>query len=79
MSLYNEVEADTSLNREALTVVIIVTILSAVGGFAGSLLLRLDIVPAILGPAWAIFWGIAGYSLGLSHLVHWDACLQGNC
>ena len=61
VSLYNEVEADTSLNREALTVVIIVTILSAVGGFVGSLLLGVGIVPAILGLAWAIIWGIAGY------------------
>ena len=61
VSLYNEVEADTSLNREALTVVIIVTILAAVGSFVGSLLLSFELVPAILGLAWAIFWGIAGY------------------
>jgi hypothetical protein len=61
VSLYNEVEADTSLNREALTVVIIVTILSAVGGFVGSLLLSFDIIPAILGLAWALVWGVAGY------------------
>jgi len=61
VSLYNEVEADTSLNREALTVVIIVTILAAVGSFVGSLLLSFEIVPAILGLAWAIIWGIAGY------------------
>ena len=61
VSLYNEVEADTSLNREALTVVIIVTILAAVGSFVGSLFLSFEIVPAILGLAWAIFWGIAGY------------------
>ena len=61
VSLYSEVEADTSLNREALTVVIIVTILAAVGSFVGSLLLSFEIVPAILGLAWAIIWGIAGY------------------
>ena len=61
VSLYNEVEADASLNREALTVVIIVTILAAVGSFVGSLFLSFEIVPLILGLAWAIIWGIAGY------------------
>lgn len=61
VSLYNEVEADASLNREALMVVIIVTILAAVGSFVGSLFLSFEIVPAILGLAWAIIWGIAGY------------------
>ena len=36
--LYEEVETDTSLNQEALTVVIIVAVASSIGGFIGSLI-----------------------------------------
>jgi hypothetical protein len=61
VSLYNEVEADPRLNREALMVVIIVTILSAFGSLVGSFLLRTNIVTVFLAFVWAIVWGIAGY------------------
>lgn len=43
VTLFNEVEADTSLNREALTVVIIAALLSFVGSVVGALF------PSVLG------------------------------
>ncbi len=78
VSLYNEVEADTSLNREALTVVIIVSI-------SGSRrqLCRLALAPGryrACDPRAGVgdHLGYRGLlCVGLSNLVHRNAGLQG--
>lgn len=61
VSLYNEVEADTSLNQEALTLVIIVSILSGIGSFLSLLITGTGFVAAIIGLVVGVVMGIAGY------------------
>jgi len=58
---YNEVEADTSLNQEALTVVIITAIAAGIGSFIGGVILGQTIGAAIIGLVFGIVMGIVGY------------------
>lgn len=59
VTLFQEVEHDASLNREALTVVIIATALAGLGALIGGLFGGIG--PALIGLAWTVIWGIAGY------------------
>lgn len=70
VALYNEVEADTRLNQEALIVVIIVSALSGIGSFLGALFTETSILSGILGLAWVIIWGIIGYYIW-AYLTWW--------
>lgn len=60
VDFYNEVEADTSLNNEALLVVILVSIAGAIGAFLSSLLDG-GIGAAFLAFIVSIFLGVANY------------------
>jgi hypothetical protein len=60
VNLYEEVEADTSLNQEALMVVILVSIAAGIGAFLGGLL-SLKIGAAIIGLILAIVIGVINY------------------
>lgn len=60
VSLYNEVEADTSLDREALIVVVLAATLSGIGSFISGLL-GASIGGALLGLVWGVIWGVIGY------------------
>lgn len=68
--LYKEVEADTSLNQEALTVVIIVSIIGAVGAFLTGIFSG-QIGSAFLGLVVTIILGIANYYIWayVTHLI----------
>lgn len=59
VTLYQEVEHDASLNREALMVVIIATALAGLGALIGSIFTGFG--AALLGVVWTVIWGIAGY------------------
>lgn len=61
VAFYNEVEADTSLNQEALMVVIITAVASGVGSFIGGILLGQGIGGALIGLVFGIVMGIVGY------------------
>jgi hypothetical protein len=69
--LYNEVESDTSLNQEALLVVVLVSVAGGIGAFLGSLsgsgfgasFLAL-IVSVILGIANYYIWAYVTYFIG---------------
>ena len=64
VTLYNEVEADTSLNREALTVVVIAALLTFVGSLVSGLFssaLGLNIGVMLLAAVAAAVWAIVGY------------------
>ena len=71
VNLYEEVEADTSLNQEALIVVILVSVLSGIGGFLqgvfngdiGAALLAL-VVGVVLGVASYYIWAYVTYFVG---------------
>jgi hypothetical protein len=71
VGLYEEVEADTSLNQEALIVVILVSILSGIGGFLqgvlngdiGAALLAL-VVGVVLGVVSYYIWAYVTYFVG---------------
>jgi hypothetical protein len=71
IGLYEEVEADTSLNQEALIVVILVSILSGIGGFLqgvlngdiGAALLAL-VVGVVLGVVSYYIWAYVTYFVG---------------
>ena len=71
VGLYEEVEADTSLNQEALIVVILLSILSGIGGFLqgvlngdiGAALLAL-VVGVILGVVSYYIWAYVTYFVG---------------
>ena len=71
VNLYEEVEADTSLNQEALIVVILVSVLSGIGGFLqgvingdiGAALLAL-VVGVILGVVSYYIWAYVTYFVG---------------
>jgi hypothetical protein len=57
VGLYEEVEADTSLNQEALMVVILVSVLTGIAGFLGGLIGG-SILVAILGLVLGVvLWG----------------------
>ena len=71
VGLYEEVEADTSLNQEALIVVVLVSILSGIGGFLqgvlsgdiGAALLAL-VVGVVLGVVSYYIWAYVTYFVG---------------
>jgi hypothetical protein len=71
VNLYEEVEADTSLNQEALIVVILVSVLSGIGGFLqgvingdiGAALLAL-VVGVVLGVVSYYIWAYVTYFVG---------------
>lgn len=60
VDLYEEVEADTSLNQEALMVVILVSIAAGIGAFLGGLLTG-KFGAAILGLILAVVLGVVNY------------------
>ncbi len=59
--LYNEVEADTSLDQEALSVVVWIALVAGILGFFGSILFGQAIVSAIIGLVYGIIWTVVGY------------------
>jgi hypothetical protein len=59
VSLYQEVEHDTSLNQEALMVVIITSVLAGIGALIGGIFTGFG--AAIIAVVFTVFWGIAGY------------------
>ena len=63
VDFYNEVEADTSLNQEALMVVILVSIAGGIGGFLGGLIGPGGggIGAALLGMIVAMVMGVVNY------------------
>jgi hypothetical protein len=60
VGLYEEVEADTSLNQEALMVVILVSVLTGIAGFLGGLIGG-SILVAILGLVLGVVLGVVNY------------------
>ena len=60
VDLYEEVEADTSLNQEALMVVILVSLAGGIGGFLGGLIMG-RIGSALLGLVLAVVLGVISY------------------
>ncbi len=60
VNFYNEAEADTSLNQEALMVVILVSIAGGIGGFLGGVIAG-DIGLALLGLVLGVVLGIINY------------------
>jgi len=60
VGLYEEVEADTSLNQEALIVVILVSVLSGIGGFLQGVL-KGDIGAALLALVVGVVLGVVSY------------------
>jgi hypothetical protein len=60
VNLYEEVEADTSLNQEALIVVILVSVLSGIGGFLQGVF-RGDIGAALLALVVGVVLGVVSY------------------
>jgi hypothetical protein len=60
VAFYNEVEADTSLNQEALMVVILVSVAAGIGSFLQGLFLG-SIGSAILGLILAVVLGVVSY------------------
>lgn len=59
-SLYHEIEHDASLNREALMVVIFVSLLGAVSALLSGLIAR-SLSAALLGAVLAVVSGVIGY------------------
>jgi hypothetical protein len=74
VGLYQEVEADTSLNQEALIVVVLASIAAGIGGLVGSLLLGGNVGPgfvalivaAVLGVVNYYIWSYLTYFVGTS-------------
>ena len=60
VEFFNEVEADTSLNQEALLVVVAVSIAGGIGGFIGGLIGG-SFGSAVLGAVLAIVLGVVNY------------------
>jgi hypothetical protein len=60
VDLYEEVEADTTLTREALMVVILVSIASGIGSFLAGVIGG-DIGAAVLGLVLGVVMGVLGY------------------
>ena len=61
VDLYNEVEADTSLNQEALTVVIIVSLASGIGSLIGGIIGGGGIGAALLMAVVGVVLGVVNY------------------
>jgi hypothetical protein len=59
VTLFQEVENDTSLNQEALMVVIITSVLAGIGALIGGIFTGFG--TAIIAVIFAVFWGIVGY------------------
>lgn len=59
VSLYQEVENDTSLNQEALMVVVFASALAGLGALIGGIFTGIG--AALLAVVWTVVWGIAGY------------------
>ncbi len=61
VAFYNEVEADTSLNQEALMVVILVSVAAGIGSFLQGIILQGSIGAAIIGLIVSAVMGVVGY------------------
>jgi hypothetical protein len=59
VTLYQEVEHDSSLNQEALMVVIIASALAGLGALIGGIFTGFG--AALIAVVWTVVWGIAGY------------------
>jgi hypothetical protein len=64
VGLYQEVEADATLNQEALIVVVLVSILAGIGGFLGGL------IGGSIGPAFMAL--VVGVALGVVNYYIWS-------
>lgn len=62
-TFYEEVEHDVSYDQDALGVVLLVSLVGAVGGFLGSLISGAGVVAAILGLIVGLVLAVAGYYL----------------
>lgn len=62
-AFYEEVEHDANYDRDALGVVILVSLVGALGGFLGSLISGAGVIAAILGLLVGILIAIGGYYL----------------
>lgn len=60
VDFYNQVEADTSLNQEALMVVVLVSVASGIGAFLGGLISG-EFGGAVLGLIIAVVLGVVNY------------------
>lgn len=69
VAFYNEVEHDTSLNQEALMVVVITAVASGIGGFLGGIF-NGGIGAAFIGLIVGVVMGIAGYYIW-AYLTQW--------
>ena len=69
-SFFEEVEHDTSYNRDALGVVILVSLIGAVGSFLGSLIVGRGFFSAIGGLIVSLVLALAGYFLWV-FVAHW--------
>jgi hypothetical protein len=69
-TFYAEVEADPSYQSDALTIVIIVSIIGAIGAFLGHLIARGSFFGAIGSFIWQAVWGVAAFFL-LSYLIQY--------
>jgi len=63
VSLYEEVEADTTLTQEALIAVALIAIINGVVGFIANLLVGTGIGLAFLSLVWGVVWAVIGYFL----------------
>jgi hypothetical protein len=70
IATYNEVEQDTSLNQEALMVVVLASLLSGLGALIAAPVAGGSIISGIIGLFWAVVWGILGYYVW-SYLTWW--------
>ena len=61
VSFYNEAEADTGLNQEALIVVVLVSVLSGIGSLIGGIILGNGFGSALLGLLAGVILGIVNY------------------
>jgi len=60
-AFYKEVEADTSYTQDAWAVVILVSLISALGQFLGALVGGAGVGRAILSFVWGAVWGVIGF------------------
>src|SRR5450756_487034 len=73
-TFYAEVEHDVSYQQDALTIVIVVSIIGAIGAFLGVLIGRGSFLGAIGTLIWQAVWGVAAFYL-LTYLIQWVGCL----
>ncbi len=69
-TFYAEVEHDVSYQQDALTIVIVVSIIGAIGAFLGVLIGRGSFLGAIGTLIWQAVWGVAAFYL-LTYLIQW--------